>query len=86
MALLSDGSILWPAEDWSPRLRFVVFEQSTDSGKTWSALEPGQYSAKGWLLPVRKLPKVALVRARGRLATGIHNGSCGLMEATVVIP
>lgn len=83
---LSDGSILWPAEGWSPRLHFVMYELSTDSGNTWSSLAPGQPSPEGWLLRTRALPKSAVVRARGRLTAGIHNGSSSLIEATMVIP
>lgn len=63
-----------------PEVQDVTFDLSTNGGGSWTRLGGGSRIAGGWECAGLSLPSTGLVRARGRLVGGYHNGSSGFIE------
>lgn len=76
-------TLTWNRSGTSPELAWVTFEQSLDSGTTWTALGQGARSGSNgsWQLSTGALPKgtAFLVRGRGALVSSQYSSS-GLIE------
>jgi len=77
--------VTWTRGGSSPEISQVTFEQSTDSGATWTALGSGTRigTTPNWQLTGLALTGSGQLRARGRTSGGYQNGSSSLVEATV---
>ncbi len=79
----STEQITWTRGGSSPEVSQVTFEQSTDSGATWTLLGRGgrMGTTANWQLNGISLPYSGQIRARGRFASGYQNGGSGLLES-----
>ena len=76
----------WLRGGVGPEVSQVTFDLSTNGGMTWSALGVGTRIDGGWRLAGLSLPVSGSIRARGRTAGGLQNGSSGLVEAITTFP
>ncbi len=76
----SNARVQWLRGGTSPEVEQVTFEVSVDNGGSWIPLGLGVRISGGWELTGLCLPSNGRVRARGRTAGGIRNGSSGLTE------
>lgn len=78
------SSIEWQRGGAAPETTDVRFDLSTDSGATWTPLS-GTVSrtTTGWEITGITLPSTGRVRARARTTSGNHNGSSGIVQASV---
>ena len=76
--------ISWTRGGSSPEVSQVTFDQSTDSGVTWTPLGSGIRvgTTSNWHLTGLSLPASGRLRARGRTTNGYQNGGSGLVQAT----
>jgi uncharacterized delta-60 repeat protein len=76
------SQVTWTRGGSSPEIAQVTFEQSTDSGTTWTALGSATRmgSTPNWQLAGLNLPNSVQLRARGRASGGTYSGSSGLIE------
>ena len=74
------GRLVWHRALPAQHLRLVTFELSRDGGKTWHTLGKARPCPEGWETDAPKPPRQALLRVRARTTSGIHNGSCGLLQ------
>jgi len=74
--------VTWTRGGSSPEVSLVTFEQSTDSGASWTPLGSGTRigSTPNWQLTGLALTGSGQLRARGRTSGGYQNGSSGLVE------
>jgi len=76
-----DGfQVQWLRGGSAPELQQVTFEVSADGGTNWTSLGSGTRMAGGWTGSGVSLPPAGMIRARGRAAAGIYNGSSSLFE------
>ncbi len=77
--------VTWTRGGSTPEISQVTFEQSTDSGATWTPLGNGTRVATtaNWQLTGLSLPGSGQLRARGRTTGGYFNGSSGLVETVI---
>ena len=75
--------ISWVRGGTSPEVSLVTFEQSSDSGMTWTPLGSGARvgTTSNWQLTGLSLPASGQIRARGRIVGSYQNGSSGLVES-----
>lgn len=74
------GHALWQIPASGPLLHAVEMAWSSDGREGWSALPAPSWTPEGWMADATGLPAGAVVRARGRLCGGVHNGSSSLFE------
>jgi Domain of unknown function (DUF5122) beta-propeller len=76
------SQLAWIRGGSTPEVSQVTFEQSTDSGATWTPLGDGTRisGTPNWQLTGLSLPDSGQLRARGRTTGGDSNGSSGLVE------
>ncbi len=72
--------VQWLRSGTAPEVAQVTFELSTNSGSTWTMLGSGTRITGGWTKTSLNLPLSGSIRARGQTASGIYNGSSGLIE------
>ena len=86
----SSSQLVWTRSGASAELIYAKFDVSLDSGTTWTPLGTGTRigNTSNWQLTGLSLPANAQIRARGRTASGEHNGSSGLIEqvASIILP
>ncbi len=77
--------VIWTRGGSSPEVSQVTFEQSVDSGVTWTPLGNGSRvnTTSNWELTGLNLPYGGQIRARGRSTNGLQNGSSGLVESVL---
>ena len=77
----------WQRGGSSPEVSQVTFDLSSDGGGTWNPLGFATRvgTTSNWQLTGLSLPASGLLRARGRTASGLQNGSSGLIESTAVL-
>ncbi|MBX7184506.1 MAG: choice-of-anchor D domain-containing protein, partial [Vicinamibacteria bacterium] len=75
--------VSWIRGGASPEAAGVTFEQSLDSGATWTLLGAGARvgTTPNWQLTGLSLPSSGQLRARARVAGGYQDGSSGLVQA-----
>ena len=84
----STVSVTWTRGGSAPELSHVTFEQSVDSGLTWTMLGNGTRTGitSNWSLVGLNLPLTTYqLRARGRFSSGMNNGSSSLIEQIATI-
>lgn len=74
------GHALWRRSSAAPLLHAVEMAWSPDGREGWTPLPAPSWTPEGWLADATGLPTEAVLRARGRLCGGIHNGSSSLFE------
>lgn len=74
--------VTWTRGTSAPSVEGVTFELSVDAGIHWTELGDGTRigTTSNWQLTGLSLPAGGLLRAGGRTAGGIYNGSTGLVE------
>ncbi len=79
-------SLSWTRGGTTPEVTDVTFEQSTNSGSTWTSLGAGTRVAGGWQRSGLSLPATVMLRARGRSAGALGSGSAGIIEQVITLP
>ncbi len=74
------NSFLWARTTSVPAPAVVTYDLTTDGGVSWQRLGPGVWTASGWAITGLTLPPAGVVRVRGRVPCGWHNGSSGIIE------
>lgn len=78
-----NAQVVWTRRVSSPELTNVTFEYSRANGPNWTLLGPGLRigTTPDWQIALpQDLPAGGFIRARGRVAGGLGNGSAGLIE------
>jgi uncharacterized delta-60 repeat protein len=76
-----DGStVTWVRNGPAPECSWVMFDSSFD-GTNWTPLGIGIYTNKTWQITGISLPPSTMVRARGYVVCGYHNGSGWMIES-----
>jgi hypothetical protein len=83
---VSSTSIRWLRGGTAPETRYTGFELSVDGGAHWSTLGAGVRIPGGWEKSGLSLPANGMVRARGRMPSGMFNGSEGALERVKTFP
>jgi len=74
------STVTWTRTGPAPECSWVQFEASPD-GTNWSALGLGIYTNNAWQINGVSVPASSVIRARGYVAGGYHNGSGWIVEA-----
>jgi uncharacterized delta-60 repeat protein len=74
------NSFLWARNSSVPSPSVVTYDLTTDGGVSWQRLGPGVWTSSGWAITGLTLPAAGVVRVRGRVPCGWHNGSLGIVE------
>jgi uncharacterized delta-60 repeat protein len=74
--------ITWSHGGAAPVVSAVTFDISTNGGSSWAQVGAGTRigTSVNWQLTGLSLPANGMLRARGRAASGIYNGSSSLFE------
>ncbi|MEQ1751801.1 MAG: choice-of-anchor D domain-containing protein, partial [Prosthecobacter sp.] len=85
LSVPNTAQVTWARSGSAPDVSQVTFEQSTDSGATWTLLGSGFRVGitANWQLTGLSLPYIGQLRARGRTSNGFQNGGSGLVESVV---
>lgn len=79
---LTNSTLVWQRGGPGPELWRTSFSASTN-GTNWLELGAGSRLGTGWTLEGVDLPATSLLRARGWIQGGWHNGSSWFVETTV---
>lgn len=74
------GRVLWRRPSAAALLHAVEMVWSVDGREGWSTLPAPSWTQDGWTADTTGVPAGAVLRAKGRLCGGIHNGSSSLFE------
>jgi uncharacterized delta-60 repeat protein len=74
------STVRWTRTGPAPECSWVLFDSSLD-GTNWSPLGQGVYTNNSWQIAGVSLPPSSIIRARGYVAGGYHNGSGWMIEA-----